>query len=140
MAKAITIDFDQKLFALDGSPLIDPDKTQVAIECRVEELFQEGMDRHALTATLSGNRELRVPITLRSVCVNVLMGLGPDERGMGGEEKARRFSLGMKVHKVKEPLELKSEQIVLLKKLIGAAYAPLVVGQVFEMLDGPVEE
>jgi len=140
MAKGITVDFRQQVCDLFGEPVINIGRTRAAIEQRADELFQEGMDRNALLDQLSANKGFRVPATLCSICVDALMGLGPDEKNLGGEEKARRYALGMKIHKADGPLEIKAEHVVLIKKLIGAAHAPLIVGQVFEMLDGPVEE
>jgi len=46
----------------------------------------------------------------------------------------RRYLLATKIQKANE-LDLKSEEIVLLKKVIGEMYGVLVVGQSFEMLE-----
>jgi len=85
-------------------------------------------------------RDGEAELTLRSVTVNALMTLLPDERSLGGEEKARRYTLGMKIHKAKEPLELKAEQVTLVKKCVGGVYTPLVVGQAFHLLDNDTGE
>ena len=78
--------------------------------------------------------ETREPFTLRAVCVNVLLGQAADERGITGEEKFKRYELARKIYNEDKP-ELSVEDLALLKKLIGAGYAPLVVGQAWQMID-----
>ena len=77
--------------------------------------------------------------TLRSACVNVLLmtEMGPNGRPMElkGEEKVERFQLATSIHKSNGQVDLKSEEISLLKKLIGRAYGPLTVGQAWKVLD-----
>ena len=70
-------------------------------------------------------------LTVGAACVNAL--LGPDDSATG-EEKARRYQLALRIHAGGE-VEVKSDELALLKTLVGRAYLPLVVGQVYAFLD-----
>lgn len=48
--------------------------------------------------------------------------------------KVERFKLAQKIHDGGE-IDLQSEDIAMIKKLIGESYAPLIVGQAYEMLE-----
>ena len=75
-------------------------------------------------------------ITLAMVCCNALGNPAPDEAQLPGEEKARRFDLAVAVYASKGPLDLKVEQVALIKSLIGKLYGPMVVGPVWKLLEG----
>lgn len=81
------------------------------------------------------------PFTLRGISENVLLGQQLDEDGkpkeMSGKEKCERYDLAMRIHKAtaKDLADLESEEITLLKKLIGEGYSTLIVGQAFKILD-----
>ena len=78
-------------------------------------------------------------LCLKDVCANALLGLFDDERKLEGKEKLRRYQLANKIYGAKEPIELKSEEITLLKTLVSKAYAALISGQVWKILD-PAEK
>jgi len=101
------IDFTKVLLDLEEKPILEPE-------------VKEGK--------VSGSR----PLTLKSVCLNSLMGQFEDEKGLSGEEKIKRFLLAKKINEGGE--ELKSEEIAEIKKLVSKAYATLIVGRVFEIL------
>jgi hypothetical protein len=71
------------------------------------------------------------PVTLGKVCEDALIATLPGDNPTP-DEKGNRFRLAMKVHEGKN---LTSEDITLLKKVIGLAYGPLVVGRAIELLD-----
>jgi hypothetical protein len=75
-------------------------------------------------------------VTLKTVCTNALMATYEDERNLSGEEKLKRFDLASAIYAATEPLELVSEMVVLIKKLLAKAYGPLIVGQAWKMLEG----
>jgi hypothetical protein len=52
-----------------------------------------------------------------------------------GEEKVERYELAQEIHKSTGLVDLQSEQVSLLKKLIARAYGPLTVGQAWKILD-----
>lgn len=72
--------------------------------------------------------------TLGHVSTNALIVTHVDER-IDGEEKVKRFMLACKT---KGPaVTLTAEEIALIKKLVGKAYGPLVVGRAWALLDPP---
>lgn len=74
------------------------------------------------------------PLLLDKVCVNAVLSEIPDEKTTG-EQKLQRFQLAKKIYGAGE-IDVTAEEIVLLKDKIGKLYLPLVVGQVFEILEG----
>ena len=105
------IDVTQTLKNLDGSDLTDA--TQICPTC--------GQATEARTWTL------------RLVLQNVLMAVVRDENP-DGAEKALRYALAMRIHQNDE-VELSVEERAKLKDLVGKVYGPLIVGQVWEMLE-----
>ena len=80
-------------------------------------------------------KEDKTPITLNEVTQNALLMSYPDEAGLSGEEKVKRWVLATKIgHQPRDPV-LTADEIALVKKLIGKAYNPLVVGQAWSLLD-----
>jgi len=75
-----------------------------------------------------------VVATVAKACVTALTATLPGEGQLSGEEKFKRFLLAQRIVGTPD-LDLAAEDIVLLKRLIGTAYPPLVVGRVWEVLD-----
>lgn len=79
------------------------------------------------------------PFTLRTACVNILLGSEVDSTGrpveVKGEEKVRRYQLAKTIYESTGLVDLPVEDIGLLKKLIGKIYGPITVGQAWEILD-----
>jgi len=75
------------------------------------------------------------PLTAAAVAINAL--LAPNDEKLAGTEKAHRYCLAQKIHQSPAEVDLKVEDVTLIKKLVGEVYAPLVVGQMFPFLDGP---
>lgn len=73
------------------------------------------------------------PLTLDKVCVNAILSEIPDEKTTG-EQKLQRFKLAKKIYGAGE-IDIASEEIVLIKDKVGKLYLPLVVGQVFLILE-----
>ena len=80
-----------------------------------------------------------VTVTLQNASVNALLANDQNENP-DGVEKAKRFALAMKIHNVKEPVDVTAEEIALVKKLIGKVYTALVVGRAYELLEQKIEE
>jgi len=74
-------------------------------------------------------------ITLKSICINSLMANYQDEKNLSGEEKFKRYELAMKISENGKDVDLKAEDISLIKQLVGKAFTPLVVGQTYKMLE-----
>lgn len=74
------------------------------------------------------------PFTLRDVAVNALM----DERAgkAEAEEKYGRGALADRIFGCKEPILISAEEVVLLKRLIGQTYGPLIVWRAWNILEG----
>ena len=53
---------------------------------------------------------------------------------IGGEEKVKRYNLALDIYNGKKE-NLSSEEIVLLKELIGRYFSTIVVGQALKMLE-----
>ena len=75
------------------------------------------------------------PITLRPICINALMATMEADKGMSGEDKVKIWVLAGKIQKEDRPV-LVAEDVTLLKKRIGAAYGPAIVGPAFLLLNG----
>ena len=76
------------------------------------------------------------PATVRGVVVEALLASYQDEQNLSGDEKMRRWELAVKVKKSIDPAEFSIEEVLLMKQLVGKAYAPLVVGQTWRVLEG----
>lgn len=78
------------------------------------------------------------PATVRKVVVGALIASYADEQNLGGDEKVKRWNLALKIQKEADPIDFKSDEIALMKKLVGKAYGPMIVGQVWEALEAGV--
>ena len=71
---------------------------------------------------------------LRYCCIEALLSMDPKEQ-IAGEKKLQRYSLAKKIYNATEPLELKVEDVALIKELVGKGYGVGVVGPVFELIE-----
>jgi hypothetical protein len=83
---------------------------------------------------ISDGSDAKVPFTLGGAAVRALVISYEDERNLSPEEKFKRGELATRIHGATS-LSLKSEDITLLKKLIGKAYGPLIVFRAWPLLD-----
>lgn len=74
------------------------------------------------------------PMTVRLAATRSLTATFRDEQSLAGDEKIVRFRLALKMTDTDEP-DLKAEEIVLVKKLVGKMYGPVVVGRMWAILD-----
>ena len=74
------------------------------------------------------------PMTIRLAATRSLTAVYRDEQNLKGDEKVSRFHLALKIVDEDEP-DLKAEDIVLIKKLVGKMYGPVIVGRVWSILD-----
>lgn len=72
-------------------------------------------------------------LTLKWACTEALLGHYPKE-DIDGTEKMARFILAKRISEGGD-IELKAEEITKLKKLVALNFAPLIVGQVWQMID-----
>lgn len=101
-------DFSTPIKDLDGNDLVDP-------------------------MTIAGEGTVKV-VTLARVAANALVQNYPDEAGLAGDVKVKRFMLALKVTGAGE-LDLTAEDVAVLKERIAKAYGPLVVGRAWALLD-----
>jgi hypothetical protein len=73
------------------------------------------------------------PAILRGISVDALLAAFNDEQNIAGEEKLKRYILAEKIYKKEDDLSV--EELALLKKLIGKAYTPLIVGQSWKIIE-----
>jgi hypothetical protein len=77
-------------------------------------------------------------ITLGGCAIGAL--LNP-EQGVEGKVKAKRYALAIRIQECDNGvLELKIEEVALIKKLIGKAFNVLMVGQCWNMLEKKKEQ
>jgi len=76
------------------------------------------------------------PATMRGVIVDALLGTYQSEPNLSGEDKLKRFELAVRLKAEDNPVDLSIEELQLAKQLIGKGYAPLISGQVWQMLEG----
>lgn len=81
------------------------------------------------------NPETTDELTLRDACVRALCLPYDDERSLSPEDKFKRGQLASQIYKSDSPLDLKTEDIALIKRLIGKAYTPIIVFHSWPLLD-----
>ena len=96
------------------------------------QVFKDDKDEQALV----GGK----PFTLRDAAKQALILTYGDEQNLPAEEKVKRYDLYLKVKEATDPAELTVEDVALVKKVIGKAYAVLTVGQAFRMLEGKTDD
>jgi hypothetical protein len=107
------IDVTQQLLELDGTPMVTGKQI-----CR----------------TCGQGVSDKEPLTVRWAATKALTATFRDEPSLPGDEKVARFHLALKVTR-EDQLDLKAEDVVLIKQLVGKMYGPVVVGQVWSILD-----
>jgi hypothetical protein len=75
------------------------------------------------------------PLTLGVIAVNALLEVVPKNEDPTADVKVQRWKIAQRVAGADGDVDITVEEIVLVKRLIGVAYGPLVVGQAFEMLE-----
>ncbi len=73
---------------------------------------------------------------LKNIACDILLAQLPEERDLSGEEKCKRFVLATRIFSNPKKIDLTIEEVAMIKKLIGRAYPPLVVGQSWNYLEG----
>jgi len=76
--------------------------------------------------------ERNEPLTLRNICINAV--LAPIE-GEDQKKKWEKYEIFKKLRDANDEVDLKVEEIVVIKNGIGRFNPPLILGQCFEMLE-----
>jgi hypothetical protein len=74
-------------------------------------------------------------MTAAMACGDALNTLFEDERTLPGIEKHKRGKLAQRVYDAKGEIDLSTEDIAEIKKCLGKKYNPLIVCQVFDILE-----
>lgn len=90
----------------------------VLVDLRGHELMQEGE-----------------PFTLREAAASALLSQ-PAHANLTGQQKYRRYRLARLLTDAPSELELTAEDVAEIKQATGEIYMPLVVGQVWDWLEG----
>jgi len=69
---------------------------------------------------------------VRDALVNSLM--APNEKDSGAK-KLEKYDLAMRIYKQDE-VDLTAEEAATIKECVGKLFAPIIVGQIFKLLDG----
>jgi hypothetical protein len=71
-------------------------------------------------------------LTFKDICVNAIL---TPEQGEDEKKKYERYELFKKIREGGAEVDLKVEEVVLIKKSIGKVNPPLVMGQCWEILE-----
>lgn len=104
------IDFKQVMMSVFNKPLTD------------EEIDESGVVK-------------KKDLTLGAVAMSALLARLDGDDKLSGEKKAQRHSLAHQIVNASEPLELKVEDVALIKDLIGKGFGPNVVGPAWAALE-----
>ena len=74
--------------------------------------------------------------TLGRVACTALLASDADEQNLAAEDKVKRFRLAEVAARGGEQ-EVKIDDVALVKTLIGKAFAPLVVGRAYDIIEPP---
>ena len=97
------------------------------MKINVDETLKTIDGKTMMDADSSGNA---TEATIKTLLVNAVLAPTKDEKGV---DKVRKYELAKMIFKGGE-VDLTPEDIVLIKKQVGDNFAPIIVGQVFEML------
>jgi len=75
-----------------------------------------------------------MPMTVRLTVTRALTAMFKDEQNLAGEDKITRWHLALKITDEDDP-DLKAEDIVLIKKLVGKMFGPVIIGRMWAILD-----
>lgn len=73
-----------------------------------------------------------VDATVKTAIVNAVLAPVQKESGI---EKVKKFNLAQRIYKDDE-VELTAEEVSLIKACVGENFAPIVVGQIWNLLEG----
>lgn len=120
------INLDHIFTTIKGKTLTQPSQEQ-----RIAALEQQLKNHNVPLPQLPAIEDM----TLKEVCLAALQANFDDEKQLSATEKVARYSLATDIFKAKGSIELASEEITLLKKLIGKGFTMLIVGQAYGLLD-----
>jgi hypothetical protein len=72
-----------------------------------------------------------VPATVKMALVNAVLSPEQNEKGI---QKIQKYELAKRLYQADKEVEVTAEEVVLMKKRVEELYAPLIVGQLAELL------
>lgn len=94
------------------------------------------LDGQSIPANDGVSGELR-PTILKDILVKAMMEPTQAEtQTMKGEVKFKRYMLAQKIYQGEGVVDVEIEDLALLRESVGKLFNPLVVGQVWKMLEG----
>ena len=85
------------------------------------------MDGQVMKDNVDGNA---VDATVKMAIVNAILSPVKDESGV---DKVKKYELAKKIY-ASDEVDLDEKEIALIKARVGEGFAPIVVGQIFELL------
>ncbi len=76
------------------------------------------------------------PLTYKEAMINSLCAQFNDEQNLTGKKRFERYQIAQKIAESNEKVELSTEEIMEIKLVVGKFYLPIVVGKVYDMLEG----
>ena len=77
------------------------------------------------------------PLEVKALVVSALTVLDQKEADLAGDERYQLYKLALKISDCKDDtINLTSDEIVIIKRRVGKMYMPLIVGRVFDVLEG----
>ena len=119
------IDFGQKLVDLAGEDIVESGGFNVDAFIKVHPSIDISPFYNPPRALFLG-----------SAAMNGLVMQFQDEHGLSGEEKLKRWELALRIKRATGPIEVSAEEVTMIKKVIAKAYAAIVSGQAWQMLEG----
>lgn len=80
------------------------------------------------------------PMTAKRVACDALLMQHQDEQNMAGTEKVRRFKLAQKIFEADGDIDITSEDVTLIKNAVTKSFTPLVVGQLYALLESELKQ
>lgn len=74
-------------------------------------------------------------LTLKTVACNALTAVFSDEQNLSGLEKSKRGLLAIRIFSNPSNVDLDSEEVTLVKSVIGKGYSSLVVARAWEIME-----
>jgi hypothetical protein len=74
-------------------------------------------------------------LTLRTIAANAILGPALPGEKLTGQIQLLRFQLAHQIFSAIEPLDIKAENVVLIKNQISANYPTIIAGQAWEIIE-----
>lgn len=145
-------DKDRTFKALDGTT-IRQNRLEILVAMKATELIEQQVLDVRQAVKILEEKEVKVsdvfeengkPLTLKSVCTDVLNAPEVNERGERKESWKTRYEKGelmKEIWEAKEPISFTSDKIKMIKDLLAkSSYSNIILHQAFDWLEGEGDE